>query len=171
MEMSGCLKHARVVIQLLRETRENGRNLTVLWLDLANAHSYSPHKLVQHALLKHCVLKHQRLQLYLLWQLQDEGLIRRYNTRLAQCQLGDNEWLHHLSHTFLPSQFLRCSRKEGGWIHSGSTLQSPPSGQIGAAGKVPSLYIISHIIYRIHKAYISTCNPTKYPVVFPWSMK
>ena len=51
----GCLQHSGVVTQLIRETRENKGNLSVLWLDLANAFRSIPHKLVQLTLTKHHV--------------------------------------------------------------------------------------------------------------------
>lgn len=41
----GCLP-AGVVTQLIREAQENKGDLTVLWLDLANAYGSIPHKLV-----------------------------------------------------------------------------------------------------------------------------
>ncbi|XP_031418446.1 uncharacterized protein LOC105897391 [Clupea harengus] len=53
--MSGCLEHTGVVTQLIREARENKGNLSVLWLDLANAFGSIPHKLVQLTLRKHHV--------------------------------------------------------------------------------------------------------------------
>lgn len=53
--MSGCLEHTGVVTQLIREARENKGNLSVLWLDLANAFGSIPHKLVQLTLMKHHV--------------------------------------------------------------------------------------------------------------------
>ncbi|XP_060938981.1 uncharacterized protein LOC133018922 [Limanda limanda] len=53
--MSGCVEHTGVVTQLIREARENKGNLSVLWLDLANAFGSIPHKLVQLTLRKHHV--------------------------------------------------------------------------------------------------------------------
>ncbi|XP_063058826.1 uncharacterized protein LOC134452393 [Engraulis encrasicolus] len=51
----GCLEHTGVVTQLIREAREGKGDLTVLWLDLANAYGSIPHKLVEVALLQHHV--------------------------------------------------------------------------------------------------------------------
>lgn len=51
----GCLEHTGVVTQLLREARENKRDLVVLWLDLANAYGSMPHKLVLETLERHHV--------------------------------------------------------------------------------------------------------------------
>ncbi len=42
-----------MVTQLIREARENKGNLSVLWLDLANAYGSIPHKLVELTLTKH----------------------------------------------------------------------------------------------------------------------
>ncbi|XP_028310814.1 uncharacterized protein LOC114468234 [Gouania willdenowi] len=53
--MPGCLEHTGVVTQLIREARENKGNLSVLWLDLANAFGSIPHKLVQLTLTKYHV--------------------------------------------------------------------------------------------------------------------
>ncbi|XP_053332775.1 uncharacterized protein LOC128506382 [Clarias gariepinus] len=53
--MPGCVEHTGVVSQLIREARENKGNLSVLWLDLANAFGSIPHKLVQLTLIKHHV--------------------------------------------------------------------------------------------------------------------
>lgn len=53
--MPGCLEHTGVVTQLIREARENKGNLSVLWLNLANAYGSIPHKLVQLTLTKHHV--------------------------------------------------------------------------------------------------------------------
>ena len=53
--MPGCLEHTGVLTQLLREAKESKGNLTVLWLDLANAYGSMPHKLVEEALKRHHV--------------------------------------------------------------------------------------------------------------------
>ena len=53
--MPGCLEHTGVLTQLLREAKENKGDLTVLWLDLANAYGSIPHKLVEEALTRHHV--------------------------------------------------------------------------------------------------------------------
>ncbi|XP_063054019.1 uncharacterized protein LOC134448252 [Engraulis encrasicolus] len=53
--MPGCVEHTGVVTQLIREARENKGNLSVLWLDLANAFGSIPHQLVQLTLVKHHV--------------------------------------------------------------------------------------------------------------------
>lgn len=44
-----------MVTQLIREAREGRGDLVVLWLDLTNAYSSIPHKLVEVALKKHHV--------------------------------------------------------------------------------------------------------------------
>ena len=54
--MQGCHEHTGVLTQLLREAKENKGDLTVLWLDLANAYGSMPHKLVEEALMRHHVL-------------------------------------------------------------------------------------------------------------------
>ncbi|XP_063050368.1 uncharacterized protein LOC134445223 [Engraulis encrasicolus] len=51
----GCIEHTGVVTQLIREARENRGDLSVIWLDLANAYGSIPHKLVTKALTMHHV--------------------------------------------------------------------------------------------------------------------
>ncbi|XP_061902037.1 uncharacterized protein LOC133649222 [Entelurus aequoreus] len=51
----GCIEHTGVVTQLIREARENRGDLTVLWLDLANAYGSIPHKLVELSLSRYHV--------------------------------------------------------------------------------------------------------------------
>ena len=53
--MPGCLEHTGVLTQLLRDAKENKGDLTVLWLDLANAYESTRHKLVVEALKRHHV--------------------------------------------------------------------------------------------------------------------
>ena len=53
--MTGCLEHTGVLTQLLREAKECKGDLTVLWLNLANAYGSMPHKLVEESLKRHHV--------------------------------------------------------------------------------------------------------------------
>ena len=48
-------EHTGVVTQLIREAKEGGGDLAVLWLDLTNAYGSIPHKLVEVALEKNNV--------------------------------------------------------------------------------------------------------------------
>ena len=54
--MPGCLEQIEVLTQLLRVAKESKGDLTVLWLDLANAYGSMPHKLVEEVLKRHHVL-------------------------------------------------------------------------------------------------------------------
>ena len=47
---SGCVEHTSALTQLLHEARIDHKNLTVVWLDLANAYGSIPHKLIETAL-------------------------------------------------------------------------------------------------------------------------
>ncbi|KAI8501656.1 hypothetical protein Bbelb_209270 [Branchiostoma belcheri] len=47
---SGCLEHTGVLTQVIREAKANKSDLTVVWLDLANAYGSIPHGLIQVAL-------------------------------------------------------------------------------------------------------------------------
>ncbi|XP_034721949.1 uncharacterized protein LOC117940937, partial [Etheostoma cragini] len=49
---SGCLEHTGVLSQMIREAKSSKGNLTVVWLDLANAYGSIPHVLI-HAALDH----------------------------------------------------------------------------------------------------------------------
>lgn len=47
---SGCIEHTSAISQLIREARVNKRDLTVVWLDLANAYGTIPHQLIEESL-------------------------------------------------------------------------------------------------------------------------
>lgn len=57
---SGCVEHTSALTQLLHEARINHKNLTVVWLDLANAYGSIPHQLIQEALKHYHVPEHAR---------------------------------------------------------------------------------------------------------------
>ena len=52
---SGCLEHTGVLSQMIREAKASKGNLTVVWLDLANAYGTIPHALI-HAALDHYLI-------------------------------------------------------------------------------------------------------------------
>jgi len=47
---SGCLEHTAAIAQLIREGCVNNSDLTVVWLDLANAYGSIQHKVIEHAM-------------------------------------------------------------------------------------------------------------------------
>lgn len=47
---SGCLEHTTILSQLIQEAKRNKGDLTVVWLDLANAYGTIPHNLIDKAL-------------------------------------------------------------------------------------------------------------------------
>ena len=47
---SGCIEHTSAISQLIREARVNKSDLTVVWLDLANAYGAIPHQLIEKSL-------------------------------------------------------------------------------------------------------------------------
>ena len=49
---SGCIEHVSIISQLISEAKVNTQDLTVVWLDLANAYGTIPHSLIETA-LKH----------------------------------------------------------------------------------------------------------------------
>lgn len=82
----GCLEHTGVVTQLIREARESGGDLAVLWLDLTNAYGSIPHKLVEVVLEKYHVpqkVKHLILDYY-----------DRFSLRVSSGQMTSDR--HHL---------------------------------------------------------------------------
>ncbi|XP_060603812.1 uncharacterized protein LOC132756698 [Ruditapes philippinarum] len=48
--LSGCAEHTSALTQLLHEARINQKDLTVVWLDLANTYGSIPHQLILEAL-------------------------------------------------------------------------------------------------------------------------
>ena len=55
---SKCIEHTNALTQLLHEARINHKNLTVVWLDLANAYGSIPHQLIKVALQHYHVPEH-----------------------------------------------------------------------------------------------------------------
>ena len=47
---SGCIEHTSILSQLIRETKVEKGDLTVMWQDLANACGGIPHNLIEEAL-------------------------------------------------------------------------------------------------------------------------
>ena len=47
---SGCVEHTSVLTQLIKEAKEGRKNLSIIWLDLANAYGSVPHKLIDAAM-------------------------------------------------------------------------------------------------------------------------
>ena len=48
--ISGCLEHTAVISQLIREAKQEKKNLVVTWLDIANAYGSIPHELIMKSL-------------------------------------------------------------------------------------------------------------------------
>ena len=55
---SGCIEHTGAISQLIREAKINKTDLTVVWLDLANAYGTVPHQLIEFALKHHHIPEH-----------------------------------------------------------------------------------------------------------------
>ncbi|XP_021365777.1 uncharacterized protein LOC110458420 [Mizuhopecten yessoensis] len=55
---SGCVEHTSVLSQLIREAKSSRGNLTVVWLDLANAYGSIPHELIEVALQHYFIPEH-----------------------------------------------------------------------------------------------------------------
>ena len=55
---SGCVEHTSAITQLIREAKAGKKDLTVVWLDLANAYGSIPHQLIYTALQHYHVPNH-----------------------------------------------------------------------------------------------------------------
>jgi hypothetical protein len=55
---SGCVEHTSVITQLIKEAKTGKKDLTVVWLDLANAYGSIPHQLIYTALQHYHVDNH-----------------------------------------------------------------------------------------------------------------
>ena len=51
--VSGCIEHVSVLTQIIKEVVKNKGDLSVIWLDLANAYGTVPHKLIELTLDKY----------------------------------------------------------------------------------------------------------------------
>jgi len=51
-QVSGCIRHTSAISQLIRDAKIKKQDLTVVWIDLANAYGTVPHQLIDFA-LKH----------------------------------------------------------------------------------------------------------------------
>ena len=51
--LAGCWEHNSMITQLLKEARQHKGDLTLIWLDLANAYGSVPHALVKEALKRY----------------------------------------------------------------------------------------------------------------------
>ena len=50
---SGCVEHTSALRQMIQEAKANKSNLTIVWLDLANAYGSIPHKVIRKAMTLH----------------------------------------------------------------------------------------------------------------------
>ena len=57
---SGCIEHTSAISQLIREANVNQSDLTVVWLDLANAYGTVPHQLIETVLEHYHVPGHKQ---------------------------------------------------------------------------------------------------------------
>jgi hypothetical protein len=55
---SGCIEHTSALTQLIQEAKEGKKDLTLVWLDLANAYGSIPHQLIYTALRHYHVDEH-----------------------------------------------------------------------------------------------------------------
>ncbi|XP_053395771.1 uncharacterized protein LOC128555950 [Mercenaria mercenaria] len=55
---SGCVEHTSAISQLIREAKVNNSDLTVVWLDLANAYGSIPHQLIEKAMKQYYIPEH-----------------------------------------------------------------------------------------------------------------
>ena len=103
---SGCIEHTSAISQLLREARVNRSDLTVVWLDLANAYGSIPHQVLEKALEHYHIpaqiqklLKDYLSNIYLRfavnketteWQALEKGIITGCTISVALFIMGMN---------------------------------------------------------------------------------
>ena len=54
-KVAGCWEHTAMVWSALKDVREAKKDLSLLWLDLANAYGSVPHKRIEFALKRYLV--------------------------------------------------------------------------------------------------------------------
>ena len=81
---SGCMEHTSAISQLIREAKVNQSDLTVVWLDLANAYGTVPHQLIETALKHYHVPSH--IQGIIVKYLQDIKLRFKVGEKLTKWQ-------------------------------------------------------------------------------------
>ena len=54
-KIPGCWEHLSMVWRALKEARAQKSNLAIIWLDIANAYRFTPHKLIVFALHRYGV--------------------------------------------------------------------------------------------------------------------
>lgn len=97
LKVPGCIEHIGVVTQLIREAREGNSELTVLWLNLANAYGSVPHKLVKTSLVQQYVPDQIRdliLEYYSCFSLSH---LWNSNIYISSAGEGHNCWVYCLS--------------------------------------------------------------------------
>ena len=48
--VSGCLENTAILTQMIREAKQQKKNLVLTWLDIANAYRIIPHELIRRVL-------------------------------------------------------------------------------------------------------------------------
>ncbi|RXN16633.1 hypothetical protein ROHU_027474 [Labeo rohita] len=100
---SGCLEHTGVLSQMIRETKASNGNLTVVWLDLANAYGSIPHALIHAALDHYLIPQHIKGMIISYFG----GIQLRFKTGhfttprphpVAKPRKRDRNWLYNLPH-------------------------------------------------------------------------
>ena len=56
--VAGCLEHTETLTELLKDAKRSGRQIAVVWVDLANAYGSIPHNLIQFSLDHYQVPRH-----------------------------------------------------------------------------------------------------------------
>ncbi|XP_052268605.1 uncharacterized protein LOC127869985 [Dreissena polymorpha] len=86
---SGCVEHTSALSQLIREAKVNQQDLTVVWLDLANAYGSIPHQLIRRALDHYHIPAHvQKIALGYLDKIQLRFSVREKITEWQRLEKG-----------------------------------------------------------------------------------
>ena len=93
---SGCLEHNSVIIQLIREARENKGNLALVWLDLANTYGREPHKLIEEAMKKYHVPNKVQITEYFN-KISVRFTVQEFTTNWQRLEKRNCYWVHSVS--------------------------------------------------------------------------
>lgn len=97
---SGCVEHTGVLNQLLHEVRINHKDLSVIWLDLANAYGSIPHQLIFKSTASLAnPSPWYRADHDLLQKLTPEVLVQPLHHRLGRTTEGHSHRMYHLCHS------------------------------------------------------------------------
>ena len=91
---SGCVEHTSVISQLINEAKVNKKDLTVVWLDLANAYGTIPHTLIEESLKQ--ALQRDYQELFWWNKLAVYNQLQQVYNNVATTTERNSDWMQHL---------------------------------------------------------------------------